>query len=245
MMNIFVYILLDPRSGKCRYVGISNNPEKRYSSHILYEQKSPHKYRWVQSLLKIGLKPNLKILEICDENTWSARERWWIRYFKKKEQPLTNLTGGGEGLFGRKFSDEEKHRISQSVKKSWKNYDPKKKEQRLKKMSQAAKKNLKKNRHPMLGRKHTEETRRKLVESHKGHVHSTETKAKMSLAHQGPKNYLWEDIPLDRILEEAKINNFGRNAIARSLGVSNKTITNKIQLYGYKNWKDFVDRVNG
>lgn len=43
-------------------------------------------------------------------------------------------------------------------------------------------------RNPMLGRKHTEETRRKLSEAHKGHRHSAETRRKISKAGKGRKH---------------------------------------------------------
>jgi hypothetical protein len=56
-MTTFIYILVDPRNDHVRYVGKSNNPIGRYSSHIACRYKT-HSRNWIKSLLNVGQKPN-------------------------------------------------------------------------------------------------------------------------------------------------------------------------------------------
>jgi len=63
----------------------------------------------------------------------------------------------------------------------------------LKKMSITHKNRLKiKTNHPMYGKYHTEETIKKLIESHKGHIVSEETKEKIRKANRMENNYNWQ-----------------------------------------------------
>lgn len=84
-----IYALIDPRDGKVKYVGSSRLPKLRLYQH---GRINPTEHRtplvaWKKSMIDDGCKPIVRILE------WSGsyrREGWWIRYFAKKGQPLTN-----------------------------------------------------------------------------------------------------------------------------------------------------------
>ena len=94
--NVTIYALKDPRSGEVRYVGKTINPTVRLQSHI-YEAKkgsASHKAYWMRQLLKLGMKPEVTVLEMCEETAWQERERHWITQFDN----LTNLTTGGDGV---------------------------------------------------------------------------------------------------------------------------------------------------
>ena len=57
-MKTYIYILQDPITQEVRYVGKSNNPKRRYTSHLCDKPKVKYySYYWIQSLLKKGLKP--------------------------------------------------------------------------------------------------------------------------------------------------------------------------------------------
>jgi predicted GIY-YIG superfamily endonuclease len=94
----FIYALIDPKEKNEShiYIGKSDNPYKRYYEHL--QDKYPcHKTNWIQSLLKLGLIPNLQILEQC-ENTkiiWSEKERENISFYKKCGYDVVNTSEGG------------------------------------------------------------------------------------------------------------------------------------------------------
>ncbi len=112
----FIYGLLDPRTNALRYIGKSNNPEKRLISHNQVFNNT-HKECWLQSLHKINLKPVLKIIDIVPKLKWQQYEIFWIAYYKKQGADLTNGNPGGFG--GGTYTPEiqEKLRISRTGQK--------------------------------------------------------------------------------------------------------------------------------
>lgn len=112
-MITFIYALLDPDTDAVRYVGKSDNPEKRLAQHMkLLEPKATHKQNWLRSLASKGKIPKLKILEEVDTNCWQDAERKWIQYYRELGSQLTNTANGGEGGWNG-ISDEgrKKHSI--------------------------------------------------------------------------------------------------------------------------------------
>lgn len=93
----FIYTLVDPRDNRVRYVGKSNDPEKRYQAH-LYDRlnSNPRKQNWIKKLRRVGLKPILSVIEICAECEWQDRERYWISKFRETHSDLLNITDGGD-----------------------------------------------------------------------------------------------------------------------------------------------------
>ena len=95
---------------------------------------------------------------------------------KENNRFLTNMTFGGEGVSGRKHSDEEKQKMSEKMK--GKNKGKHHSEEGKRKISESQKgKN-----NPMYGKRHSEESKQKMSESQKGKHHSDESKLKMSEA---------------------------------------------------------------
>ena len=118
-MEVKIYVLIDPETNEIRYVGKTIQSLKvRLTNHLYSVSKhNPYKFNWIQQLKSKKLIPIIMEIEICDENNWAEREKFWINYYKKISK-LTNLTIGGEnGLF---FSDEILNKISDGVKKKWK-----------------------------------------------------------------------------------------------------------------------------
>lgn len=56
-----------------------------------------------------------RILEFCDKNNWSDREKYWINELNTYNKGY-NLSKGGEGSAGIKLSDKAKQKISKSRK---------------------------------------------------------------------------------------------------------------------------------
>jgi excinuclease UvrABC nuclease subunit len=105
-MEIYIYKLIDPRNDEVRYVGKTINIKNRYKQH-LYDKRKSHKASWVQSLRQIKLKPKLDILEICNENNWKDREKYWINQFNN----LTNLKEGGGSDYIRNTLESTKEKL--------------------------------------------------------------------------------------------------------------------------------------
>jgi hypothetical protein len=134
----YIYVLIDPDSGKCRYVGKSYDPLFRLNKHIRKKiDPKTHKERWINTLLDANKLPILKTIDCVVGDDWIRAERWWIRFFRKKRQPLTNETDGGDGFLG--LSKEAKNKIYTAC--------------RSKKLSDAQTNWLKTHKHPCLGRK--------------------------------------------------------------------------------------------
>ncbi len=120
-MKVVIYVLKDPRNGEVRYVGKTNNLERRLDHHIREAKKreKTYKARWIRGLLAEGIKPVAEVLETCDESTWQERERFWIAHFDQ----LVNTSVGGIGVaisaprpssWGRAISEARKgHQVSE------------------------------------------------------------------------------------------------------------------------------------
>ena len=126
---IFIYTLLDPRTGDIRYVGRTNNLQKRLAGHLRARDDS-HRSRWIRLLLREGLKPLMVVQDRCSEQLCRALEAAYTDYFESLGYSLTNGTPGGDGLgtgsehpfFGKRHSLE--HRAAISAGHKGKKYSP-------------------------------------------------------------------------------------------------------------------------
>lgn len=119
-MKTFIYILIDPRDNQVKYVGKTNNVKRRYSQHIsLASKNKTYKTNWLSSLIIMNLKPEMVVIDECEDDSWIELEQWYIELFKSWGFKLTNLTKGGDGVRGFKPSKESllKRSIAQKGKK--------------------------------------------------------------------------------------------------------------------------------
>lgn len=150
-----IYGLADPISGNIRYIGQSYDPKIRYKFHLKIKKPRTYKEFWIVSLKKLGLLPELVIIETTTFDKINERERFWIAEYRSLGFNLTNLTDGGEGCKGRKHSEETKALMS--FQRMGNKYS--------------------------LGFIHSQETRKKMSERHSGMTgkkHSEESRSKMS-----------------------------------------------------------------
>jgi hypothetical protein len=104
-----IYMLIDPITEECRYIGKAKDAHKRYIRHI-WEAKKPgkkkHLYCWIKSLLNKGEKPIQIIIDVVQD--WKYWEAFYIEYYKYLGCNLTNLSVGGQGSLGHKHTEEWK-----------------------------------------------------------------------------------------------------------------------------------------
>lgn len=180
-----IYGLVDPRTGKVRYVGYtSKSLKKRLEQHI-GDKSRTHKVNWIESLQKVGLVPRIVILEKAEGKEWQEAERKWVKHFGREN--LVNGTDGGDGIvnpskelrqkrseakrgkkhhmFGKHHSEESRKKMSKKRSRYFSKVRRGKRhsEESRKKMSEA-KRGV---RHPMFGRRHSEESRKKMSEAAK------------------------------------------------------------------------------
>ncbi len=111
----FVYGLFDPRMGALRYIGKTvRSVASRLSQHLAESKKRErnHKSNWIRSLLVLGLKPEVDVLEDVPDDQLSEVECFWIQYFRGIGAVLTNATDGGEGALGWVPSESWRHKHS-------------------------------------------------------------------------------------------------------------------------------------
>jgi len=84
MLKVKIYVLVNPLDNSVFYVGASKYPESRYSCHCagMSWHYSTKRYRIIKELKKIGLKPELQILEECEIENARSREQYWINHYR-------------------------------------------------------------------------------------------------------------------------------------------------------------------
>lgn len=103
-MGFYVYIIENILNHKI-YVGVSNNPKRRFLEHKR-DAASSNKLFHLQKAMKKYIKEidrvfKISVIEYFD--SWQealCQEIYWISYLKNMNISLYNETNGGEGTFG-------------------------------------------------------------------------------------------------------------------------------------------------
>lgn len=114
----YVYLIENKVNGKL-YVGKSYNVNRRWKQHQNIasngKQKYPKDYQYLHSAISKYGKQNFVIKTIGSyelENDAFDNEIKYITQLQSEGYKLYNLTNGGEGMSGYKFSDESKQKMS-------------------------------------------------------------------------------------------------------------------------------------
>jgi group I intron endonuclease len=168
-----VYCIENIIDGK-KYIGYAQDIAVRWNTHILSLGKKKHNNKYLQhSWDKYGASMfNFRIVQVLEniESLLQDMEIYWIAYYNSYIYDLGgyNLTRGGEGIRGYKYTDEQRLAVSDRMKGKIIT-----EEQKLK-ISIANK-----------GKKRTDETKAKMSKSFKGHFVSEETRRKQSEMRKG------------------------------------------------------------
>lgn len=112
-----IYALCEFPSMVPRYVGKTIQPLRlRLAAHLRMARSAPRLpvARWLAKREREGRQVCIKWLETTGDD-WQARERHWIDVHRQDGAELLNLTSGGEGLPGHRFSDEHKAKIAAAL----------------------------------------------------------------------------------------------------------------------------------
>ena len=185
-----IYVLVDPRDGSFRYIGMSSQGMKRPRQHEYQATsgKKSHKCSWIRQLLSAGIEYETRLLEAVDrEEDLPAAEMKWISCYRGMGAPLTNETDGGEGALGCVRSEEFKAKLSKANKGKKLSSEHRARiaeSHRGKKMDgevvERIAEKLRGRETWMKGRKHSIETRAKISATVQGRKLSPEHRAKLS-----------------------------------------------------------------
>ena len=170
-LNIFtkesgIYCIENVINNK-KYIGKSNNVRNRIRDHICQLTKNKNDCTYLQNAWNKNGEDNFifYIVEECQKDVLNEREIFFINYFQSNNKEYGyNLTKGGDGTSGYKFSEE------QLSKKSGKNHPLFGKNQSIE-TRQKMKDNhadFSGENHPMWGKHHREESKNKIRDSRIG-----------------------------------------------------------------------------
>jgi len=128
-MPRIIYALLDTSEVESRifYVGMTTKPSKeRFKAHINEAKRGvgkvdTKKNRKVMKLLKTE---NLDMIILEENDGWTKeelaqKEKWWISNLRSTGVQLTNLTDGGDGVAGYKYTEEQKRASRAAIAKAY------------------------------------------------------------------------------------------------------------------------------
>ncbi len=180
MDTTFIYALCEPDTGEIRYIGKSDDPWLRFRKHNERALRGEQNHRacWIRSVLNSGAKPKLKIIDEVRFSEWQAAEAAYIQFLLDQGCDLVNRTSGGEG-----GSMPEEVRLKMSLAKKGKpgvSLGCKWSSEAKKRVSLSRKGTRTGGDNPFFGKKHSQESSRKMSASRIGRTHTFEHKANIA-----------------------------------------------------------------
>jgi len=153
---------------RSQHINSANNHRDNSAFHAAIRKYGHEKFEW-------------KILEECEsEADMNNAEIRWVKLLRDCGHHIYNIADGGKGHSCESYwkthpiAEETKMKISESLKKYYKN-------------NQQSMKGVRGKDHPSFGKKHTEASKKKLSESKMGHIVTKETREKLRQANLGKK----------------------------------------------------------
>jgi hypothetical protein len=186
MIQVSIYVLIDPRSEEISYIGYtSTSLRRRLNSHLAALSPNNHEYEslkglWIRELDRRGLRPRIQLVQttsVANRVDVSRLERYWYEQFVSLKCPLKNTLVGGTHITILPVSADTRRKIGQAKRGS--------------RLSQAHKEALARGaaeakvryRESGVKRRLSDGTRRRMSETHKKRPPKSEiTKARLSRA---------------------------------------------------------------
>lgn len=90
-MKEYIYVLFSRHDHAIRYVGISNDPLRRFKDHIGKRSHSLAVSTWVAWVQRIGSEVVSQSIDEADDHEKALdKEAFWIQYFAKRGSQLLN-----------------------------------------------------------------------------------------------------------------------------------------------------------
>ena len=128
-MPKIIYALIDTSKVESRifYVGMTIKPaQARFKAHINEAKRGVGKVdtKKNRKVMKLLRTENLDMIILEQNEEWTneelaQKEKWWISSLISKGVQLTNLTDGGDGKAGYKYTEEQKNAIRVAVAKAY------------------------------------------------------------------------------------------------------------------------------
>lgn len=99
-MNVYIYCLIDPRDQLVHYVGKTSRLKRRLQEHVR-DFENNRKFAWITNMKEEGHVPIMDVLETTTIEECDFWEVHWMNLLKSWNMPLTNMTEGGDGCYGR------------------------------------------------------------------------------------------------------------------------------------------------
>ena len=89
---VSIYVLLDPRTDKVRYVGEAINPAARMGAHLSFPkwEDTTLKQKWLKELVSLDLRPRMIVIETVSNTQVITRERFWILFYRERGEADCN-----------------------------------------------------------------------------------------------------------------------------------------------------------
>ncbi len=185
MMKIYA---LEDEFGSIRYIGkTSCGLRKRLHGHLTdarTKTNNAHRCRWMRAMLSRGCSPKIILIGETDGDG-SLEEIAWIAYGKQEGWRLTNITDGGEGCSGLKFSDQSRLKMRLSHLSQTASVETRRKLSLANKGHIVTKETRDKIRASLMGHPTSEATRRLIGLSGKGRVMPEDARRRFGLAMTG------------------------------------------------------------
>lgn len=108
-----IYKLIDPRDESVMYVGkTTESMSSKLNTHrASAKNRIDKRSLWIKELQSQGLAPKYDIIEYVEEEQWPEREEYWIKYYRKVNPKLCNLSAG-RGMLGIKWNTKRREELS-------------------------------------------------------------------------------------------------------------------------------------
>ena len=211
-----IYKITNKLNGR-NYVGqTTKSIEERFMQHA--NNRKSHIGR---AMIKYGVENfSIEVLEECEtEERLNEREIFWIAKINCKHPNGYNLTDGGDGNRGFKYTKKILAQMAESRKGA---------------------------KNPFFGKHHTEESRAKIGAKNRGKKHTEETRAKKSASKLGEKNHFYGkhhkketcvklsvinrgDSPYKNLVKEMDRRQLTHTALAKLMGLIRRSVSRKIK----------------